>query len=137
VFEAVERETMDRIAASVAAEQPADALGALRIGAQAWLETCSDPEVHRIVLLEGPAVLGWSRWREIGMRYGLDLVTGVLEHALATGEISQQPIDLLAHMLLGAIDEAALYVAQAPDPARARARASAVVERFIVSLRGQ
>jgi AcrR family transcriptional regulator len=134
VFETVEQELMDRIGARVAAAKPADALGALRTGAHAWLETCSEPEVHRIVLVEGPAVLGWSRWRAIGMRYGLGLVTGVLEHAVATGQIPQQPISLVAHMLIGAIDEAALYVAEAADPEGARTEAQAIIERYIVAL---
>ncbi len=134
VFEALEQEIMDRIGARVTATQPPDVLAALRSGAQAWLETCADPEVHRIVLVDGPAVLGWSRWREIGLRYGLGLISGALEHALATGQIPRQPIDVLAHMLIGAIDEAALYVAQAADPDAARAEAQAVLERFIASL---
>lgn len=136
VFEAVERDVVSRVGARVTAAAPAEALGALRIGAQAWLEACAEPEVHRIVLVEGPAVLGWSRWREIGMRHGLGLITGVLEHAVATGQIPEQPVGLMAHMLLGAIDEAALYVAAATDPEQARADALVVTERFILSLSG-
>lgn len=134
VFEAMEEEIMDRIGARVSAADAPDALAALRTGAQAWLESCADPEVHRIVLVEGPSVLGWSRWREIGMRYGLGLIDGVLEHALATGQIPPQPVSVLAHMLIGAIDEAALYVAEAADPDAARGEAQAVLERFIDSL---
>ena len=134
VFEVLEGELMERIGARVSAAQPTDALAALRTGARAWLEACTEPEVHRIVLVEGPAVLGWSRWREIGLRYGLGLVTGVLEHALATGQIAPQPIGMVAQMLIGAVDEAALYVAQAPAPDQARVEALVVVERFIDSL---
>lgn len=134
VFEAVEQEVMDRIAARTATVQPVDALAALRNGAQAWLEACTEPEVHRIVLIEGPAVLGWPRWRESGMRYGLGLVEGILQHALSTGQIPQQPINALAHLLIGAIDEAALYVAEAADPNAARAEAQAVIERLIAAL---
>ena len=68
------------------------------------------------------------------MRYGLGLVEGILQHAVSTSQIPSQPINALAHMLIGAIDEAALYVAEAPDPNAARAEALAVVERLIASL---
>lgn len=134
VFEAVEQEVMDRVAERTATAQPLDALAALRTGAQAWLEACTEPEVHRIVLIEGPAALGWARWREIGMRYGLGLVEGILQQAVSTGQIPPQPISALAHLLIGAIDEAALYVAEAPDPGAARAEAQAVIERLIAAL---
>ena len=35
---------------------------------------CADPQIERILLLDAPAVLGWDRWREIGLRHGLGLV---------------------------------------------------------------
>lgn len=134
VFETVEGEVMERIGAAVAAAQPPDAIAALRIGARAWFETCSDPEVRRVVLIEGPAVLGWARWREIGLRYSFGLVEGLLQHAIATGQIVEQPIRPLAHLLIGAIDEAALYVVEADDPDVARAEVEAVIEQMIASL---
>jgi AcrR family transcriptional regulator len=134
VFEAVEGELMQRIGAAVAAAQPEDALSALRIGAAAWFEACREPEVQRITLIEGPAVLGWARWREIGMSYGFGLVEGLLRHAIATGQIREQPIKPLAHLLIGAIDEAALYVVEADDPEVARAEVEAVIEQMIASL---
>ena len=134
VFETMEQELVERIGARVAAAEPSDALGALRIGADAWLEASTDPEVHRIVLIDGPAVLGWARWREIGMRYGMGLVEGILQHAIATGQIAEQPVDPLAHILIGAIDEAALFVAQAADPVAARSEVQAIVGRLLDSL---
>lgn len=134
VFELLEQELVERIGARVAAAAPADALGALRIGADAWLEASTDPEVHRIVLIDGPAVLGWARWREIGMRYGMGLVEGILRHAIDSGQIADQPVNPLAHILIGAIDEAALFVAQAADPVTARTEVQAVVDRLLDSL---
>lgn len=134
VFETVEGELMQRIGAAVAAAQPEDAVSALRLGASAWFEACRDPEVQRITLIDGPAVLGWARWREIGMGYGFGLVEGLLQHAIATGQIREQPIAPLAHLLIGAIDEAALYVVEAEDPDAARAEVEAVIEQMIASL---
>jgi AcrR family transcriptional regulator len=134
VFELIEQEITERIGQAVAAAQPADALEALQVGADTWLDACEDPEVQRIVLLEAPAVLGWARWREVGLRYGMGLVEGLLDHAVATGQIPAQPVAPLAHLLIGAIDEAALYVAQADDLAAARADVREAIRKLVQAL---
>ena len=68
-----------------------------------------------------PAVLGRERWREIALRNGLGLVVAALQAAIDAGQIEPQPVEPLAHVLLGAIDEAALYLAGRRGPRR-RAR---------------
>lgn len=92
----------------------------MTLDANAWLDACAESEVQQIVLLDRPAVLGWQRWREIGLRYGLGLVESLLAHAIEVGRIPQQPVSALAHVLMGALDEAALYVARAEDQAPRR-----------------
>jgi AcrR family transcriptional regulator len=133
VFEQVEADIMQRIGA-VAGEHADDPLAELRVGAEAWLDACAEPEVHRIVLLDAPAVLGRERWREIALRYGLGLVTAVLQAAIDMGRMEPQPVEPLAHVLLGAIDEAALYLAGAEDQVRARAEVGAVIDRLLAGL---
>jgi AcrR family transcriptional regulator len=134
VFEAVEQDVTARIGNQLSAVEAVDPVGALRAGMGAWLDACADPEVQRIVLLEAPAVLGWERWRELGMQYGLGLIEAVLEAAIAAGQIPQQPVRPLAHLLAGAMDEGALYVARAADPVQARAEMGAVLERLVDGL---
>jgi hypothetical protein len=106
----------------------------LRIGAVGWLEACSEPEVQRIILLDGPAVLGWAAWREIGMRYALGLIENELQAAVDAGSLQPQPVAALAHVLMGALDEAALYVATADDQDAARAEVGGVLDRLFGSL---
>lgn len=134
VFEAVEADLTARLGQLVAEAAPDDPLGALRAGADAWLQACADPVVHRIVLIEAPAVLGWARWREIGMRYGVGLVEMMLQAAIDAGQLRAQPIHPLAHVLIGALDEAALYCAQADDPEAARAEMRTVLGDIITAL---
>jgi AcrR family transcriptional regulator len=131
VFEAVEAGVTERVAASVLSAGETEPIAAMKLGAQAWLAECADPEVHRIILLEAPAVLGWSRWRDVGLRYGMGLVQGLLTHAMAVGRIAEQPVTPLAHVLIGALDEAALYVARADDPVAAQHEVGAVIEQLI------
>jgi AcrR family transcriptional regulator len=135
VYEQIEQELLERIGARVAEAGTADSLGALATGADGFLEACSEPEVHRVVLLDAPSVLGWERWREIGWRYGAGLTEGVVQAAIDAGQIAAQPARPLAHLLLGALDEAALYVARAPDPAAARAEARAAIATLLEGLR--
>ena len=132
VMETVEVELMVRL--SKVTPTADDPRAFLLAGADAWLDASVEPEVQRIVLLDGPAVLGWERWRDIGLRYGLGLVATILADAMAAGTIPTQPVDPLAHALVGALDEAALYVARADDPATARGEMGTVVHRLVDGL---
>jgi AcrR family transcriptional regulator len=134
VYEAVEQEIAERIGGLVAAAGATDPLEALTAGAEAFLDACAEPEVQRIVLIEAPAVLGWDTWRAVGLKYGLGLTEGILRAAMEAGRIGEQPVRPLAHVLIGALDEAALYVARAEDPAAARAEMGAVLERVVRGL---
>lgn len=134
VFEAVEAEVTQRIGAAALAAGASDPVAAMKLGAGSWLAACAEPEVHRIVLVEAPAVLGWERWREIGLRYGMGLVQALLAHAMDVGRLRRQPVTPLAHVLIGALDEAAMYVARAGEPARARSEVLAVLDDLIDAL---
>ena len=112
-----------------------DPLEALRRGCIAWLEACARPDIQRILLLDAPAVLGWARWREIGEQHGLGVTIAGLQYAMDEGALAKQPVRPLAHILVGALDEAALYVARADDPDTARAEMVDVLGRLLDSLR--
>ena len=113
----------------------AGALETLAAGAELFLDRCLEPEVQQIALLDAPAVLGWEQWREIGARYGLGLIAALLTAGMQSGEIRRQPVDPLAHALLGALDEVAMLVARAEDPAKARAEAGETLAGLISSAR--
>jgi AcrR family transcriptional regulator len=130
VAEEVEAEIAERIAAG-AAGATADPVGALRVGARLFLDACAEPEVERIILLDAPAVLGWEAWRDLAGRYGLGLVQLGLQSAMDAGAIVAQPVVPLAHVLIGALDECALYVAQAEDPSTAREQCVAIIDRIL------
>jgi AcrR family transcriptional regulator len=133
VFEQLEQEIIVASAGRMA-EHPDDMLAAFRAACRGWLEVCLEPEIERIVLLDAPAVLGWETWREIGERYGLGAVIASLEAGMASGALAQQPVRPLAHVIVGALDEAALYVVRAEDRKAALAESEAVIDRLIGSL---
>ena len=133
VAEQIEAEITNRIAAG-AADAAADPMDALRAGARLFLDACAEPEVERIILLDAPAVLGWEAWRDLASRYGLGLVQLALQAAMDAGAIVRQPVVPLAHVLIGALDECALYIAQAEDPAAAREQCTAIFDRILRSI---
>ena len=134
VVEQVEAELVEQLAGGSLAEAT-DPLSALSAGAREMLDLLAEPGIERIVLLDAPSVLGWERLREIGTRYGFGLVGGALEAAMEAGQIARGPVRPLAHLLLGALDEGALYVSRAPDQDAARAELAASFERVLDGLR--
>jgi AcrR family transcriptional regulator len=135
VFERVEAEMAQRMAEAVAAARETDPVEVMRLGTRFWLDACADPEVQRIVLMDAPAVLGWDRWTEIGQRYNIGVVTGLLADAIDSGRIPPQPVEATALTMLGAVREATLYIARAKNQRQARKDAGAVMDRLIDSLR--
>jgi AcrR family transcriptional regulator len=133
VFEAVEEELGQRIAMEVAGEP--DPWKQLQAGARAFLRLASDPTIRRIVLVDGPSVLGWEEWRRIDARHSLGMVRMVLEVNMAAGNVATQPVDPLAHLIVGALNEAALAVAFAPDPDQAREELTASMMHVLEALR--
>ena len=133
VYEQLESEIAGGLADAV--EPGAGPLETLAAGAEMFLDHCLEPEVQQIVLLDAPAVLGWERWREIGARYGLGLIEGLLAVGMQQGEIRSQPLQPLAHALLGALDEVAMFVARAEDPKAARVEAGETLAGLVEGLR--
>ncbi len=136
VFEAVEAELLERIVERVrvyeaAHDSPLEALG---VGMDVMLDAALDPGLAQIVLIDAPAVLSWETWREIGWRYGMGLTEAVLEAAMDAGELPRRATRPLAHVLLGALDEAVLYVARAEDQPAARAEMAGVLELLLGGL---
>jgi AcrR family transcriptional regulator len=133
VFEQLEGEVTRHVAKE--ALTSADPLEQLRRGTRAYLDACIDPAVQRVVLLEGPSVLGWQTWQEVEQRYGYGLVVAGVEAAIGTGLIAAQPVEPLAHVLFGALTEAGMVVARADDPGAARAEMEAAMDRLLDGLR--
>ena len=122
LFRAVHEETEEALVASIAAEmgEVKDPWELLVTGIRAFLDACLDPAIIRISLLDAPVVLGWEEWREIDARYGLGLVSAGLQNAMDGGVMRRQEVRPLAHLLMGALAEGALLIANAADHAAAR-----------------
>jgi AcrR family transcriptional regulator len=133
VAEQVEEEMTRKSAeAALAHEDPWEQQ---RAGWDAFLDACLDPAVQRIILLDAPSVLGPKAWREIASKYGLALVQFGIQSLIDAGLIEDQPVDPLAHLVIGALSEAAVVIAQADDTQAARAEMGTAMERLMTGLR--
>ena len=120
VYERLEAESTERVARVVLGSDLESPLEAMKAGVEAFLDECAEPELQRIALHDAPAVLGWDRWREIAAANGLGLIEASLSAAIEAGEIRPLPVKPLAHLLLGALDEAAMLLARYPTQDRRR-----------------
>lgn len=134
VLDDVEADVGTRMMAAVAGLPPEDTRALLLAGADAFLDACREPRIRQIILIDGPSALGWEQWRDICLRHSVGLVSAVLADGIARATISPAPIPALTHILIGAVDEAALYVAGHPDPDEARAEVRAVLERLVAAI---
>jgi AcrR family transcriptional regulator len=130
-LQAVEADIARRLADEAAAAGISDPVEALRHAVRTWLDICVEPEIYRIALIDGPSVLGWAHWREVCQQHVFGLVQALLAQGMELGRFRPLPVAPLAHVLMGAGDEAALYVAEAADRARARAEMIEVLDQFI------
>lgn len=122
LFRAVHAQLADEVLASIVARTAgsADPWTALTRGVRAFLDACTDPAVIRIAHLDAPAVLGWAEWRRVDAEHWLGVVTAALQEAMDAGLMAPREVRPLAHMLLGAMVEASMMIANAPDPRDAR-----------------
>ena len=118
VVEEVARELVTRI--DEAADVAPDALSALRAGCAAWLDAMAEPDLHRLYLVEAPAAIGLQRWREIDATYGGGSLREGIEAVLAGHADPALDAAALTVLLTGALNEAALWIADADDRASAR-----------------
>jgi AcrR family transcriptional regulator len=131
VVEVVEQDVMARMATLVATSGGATPADAIRAAVDAWLEVSADPEVRQLILLDAPSVLGWAGFRDVAQRYSLGMTEQLLTEAIKAGQLARQPVRPLAHVLIGALDEAAMAIATSEDPKRARRETRQVLQRLI------
>jgi AcrR family transcriptional regulator len=112
-----------------------DALAAMAAGTQAYFAACSNEATGQIILRDGPAVLGWERWREIDAKHFGGKFPRALNAAMDAGLIARQPVEPLARLLLGAVTEAAVACASGGDIAKTGAEYARAFRSLLDALR--
>jgi AcrR family transcriptional regulator len=117
LFEAVAEEVETSVGAQTvaAASGSAGPVEALRAGFLAWIRLAGDPVVRRILLIDGPSVLGWERWRAMEEHHALGLIRAVLQLIADEGKLRPESVATLANILLASVNEVALLIARSDD----------------------
>lgn len=117
------------------AEESTSPLDDIREGVGAFLDVCVGGDFQRIVLVDGPRVLGADAWDQLVERYGRGLLEEWLSRAIAAGDIEPVPVRPLARLLIAMLTEASLAIATSSHPAGVRAEMGATLDRLLVGLR--
>jgi AcrR family transcriptional regulator len=133
VYEANERRLVEALALEVlAAETPFEGL---LLGARSYLRRCEHDEAfRRIGLIQSRAVLGWEGWREAATDLGIGVVRAAVTAAIDAGELPRRDPETLAHVLQGALIEAAMLISVAENRPQARRRSESVVADLLEGL---
>jgi AcrR family transcriptional regulator len=133
VYESVLADVVSAVMAAASAEQ--EPWASVRAGLAAFLDACLDPGFRRIVILESVSVLHPEvREAEIG-QVELPMLRTVLTPLAAGPALPGVAVDALAHIALGGLYGAALFIARSPDPAAARREVDVVLDTLIGGLR--
>ncbi|HEX6454692.1 MAG TPA: TetR/AcrR family transcriptional regulator [Trebonia sp.] len=139
LFRAVMAEAAGQVAQQLVDEQLAaeaeSPLAEIRDGVSAFLDVCVGGDFQRIVLVDGPRVLGSDAWEELVDRYGRQLLEEWLDRCVESGDLESVPTRSLARLLIAMLTEASLAIAAASDPAATRAELGVVLDRLLTGLR--
>ena len=131
VYDAVLADVVSAVMAAAGAEP--EPWASVRAGLSAFLDACLDPAFRRIVILESVSVLHPDvREAEIG-QVELPMLRTVLT-PLADDALPGIAVDPLAHVALGGLYGAALFIARSPDPGAARHEVDIVLDTLIEGL---
>jgi AcrR family transcriptional regulator len=138
LFRAVMEEAAGDVARRLTDDQmqsDASALDEIRDGVGAFLEVCVGGDFQRIVLIDGPRVLGDQAWDELVERFGRTLLEEWLTRAIAAGDMDEVPVRPLARLLIAMLTEASLAIARAEDPRGTSAELRVTLTRLLDGLR--
>ncbi len=107
----------------------------LQKGISAFLDVCVGGDFQRIVLVDGPRVLGSDAWDELVERYGRGILEEWLDRCVEAGDLEAVPVRALARLLIAMLTEASLAIARSPTPAETRAELGIVLDRMLTGLR--
>jgi AcrR family transcriptional regulator len=104
-----------------------DAWSGIVAAIDAFLHTMSDPIYQRLCWVEGPSALGFEDWWACGERYEIEVIRRLLDRAAGAGILIVEDLDMLAHMLFGAVTAGVLAMARSTAPVVERERFRSVM----------
>jgi len=106
-------------------------------GLRTALEVVREPAYRRVVIQEGPAVLGYTRFREQEERSTFGIVLDIVGAVLSSGgwSMEEEMVHTFARVFFGAMSAAAENVSSALDPEAEAARVEAAIGFILAGMR--
>ncbi len=135
VFERVADDASGRVRAAVAAHE--DPWEAAQAGLRAFLDVVQEERYRRVVILEGPAVLGRERYREQEERSTFATVVDLVAAMVGAGtwQLDDETVQTFARIFFGAVVSAGEEVAGAGDKEAAAARVEGAIGFILAGFR--
>ena len=133
VFEAVEATAVERIRHAV--EQSADPWERALSGLREFLALTRDDEYRRVVIQEGPAVLGYERYREQEERSTFGLVQDIVGSLLAGYDLTPSVVGAFTRLFFGAMSATGAAISTADDPQQASDDAEGAIVLVLAGIR--
>ena len=135
VYEAVEADAVAAVMAAATTER--EPWAGVRAGLSAFLDACLEPAFRRVVVLDSVTVLQHEVWEGGIEHVELPMLRTVLTPLTASKLLAGVAVEPLAHVALGGLYGAALFIARSPNPNAARGEVDAVLDTLIRGLRAR
>jgi AcrR family transcriptional regulator len=135
VFEGVEERAAKAIRRALKNEK--DPWDKATAGLRGFLEVVRTPEYRRIVMQEGPSVMGYARFREQEERSTFSIVGEIVKSVLDERRwgFDEDMVETFTQIFFGAMSAAGESVSESGDPAAASARVEAAIGVILAGLR--
>jgi len=135
VFHELGQELVDEASGAVS-ELNGDLWLRLQSGLEAFLHVVTRRrDIQRVIIVDGPSVLGWARWRELESEYTLKYLVPTIQELIEVGVIPGRPLEPMAHLMLAALNEAALLIANSSSPEATRVQVAEALSALMSGLR--
>ena len=135
VFEKVEADASKSIGKAIRTTK--DPWEKATTGLREFLEIVQQPAYSRVVIQEGPVVLGYERYREQEERSTFGIVREIVSSVLKSYDLEPSMVETFSRVFFGAMSAAGAAVSSAEDPKRASAEVEAAIAFILAGLRQQ
>jgi AcrR family transcriptional regulator len=135
VFEKVEADASKSIGQAVRTTK--DPWEKASVGLREFLSVVQEPAYRRVVIQEGPVVLGYERYREQEERSTFGIVQEIVASVLTSYDLEPSMVETFSRVFFGAMSAAGVAVSSAEDAQRASAEVEAAIAFILAGLRQQ
>ncbi|SDT51695.1 transcriptional regulator, TetR family [Paenibacillaceae bacterium GAS479] len=132
VLESIQKEVGDQVEQAASASE--QSWEQLILGCRAFVSSAVEPQRKRILLIDGPSVLGWEAWRIMDEENSMRHLREQLQLMQQQGHLKPLPLHAMTHFLSGALNESALWIAESPDTDKSLEEVMSVISAVIQSL---